>query len=84
MHKDDRLMGSRMQTPVIIGLNSSEEKVTQIINDISKIAKNLLFRKVTYKYYRQIEKAKATLYLSIMHPLSRTNNIESVDYTELP
>ena len=84
MHKDDRLMGSRMQTPVIIGLNSSEETVTQIINDISKIAKNLLFRKVTYKYDPQIQKAKATLYLSIMHPLSRTNNIESVDYTELP
>lgn len=84
LHKDDRLMGERMQTPVIIGMNADEKTVRQTIYDISKTAKNLLFRKIIYKYDPETLTTKGTLYLSIMHPVSSVKNTESVDYSELP
>jgi len=83
IYKDDRVIGQRIQTPVIVGLNSNEETVINMINDISSIANNLLFRKIIYKYDPESKKAKGTLYLSIMHPISKPSNLETIKNTEL-
>ena len=79
IYKNDREIGDRVQTPIIIGLNSDEESVINMINDISSIANNLLFRKIIYKYDPESKQAKGTLYLSIIHPKSKPSNLETVD-----
>ena len=83
VYKDDRIIGDRIQTPVIIGLNSDEETVINLINDISSIANNLLFRKIVYKNDLESNMAKGTLYLSIIHPVSVPNNLETIDNIKL-
>ena len=83
VYKDDRIIGDRIQTPVIIGLNSDEESVINLINDISSIANNLLFRKIVYKNDLESNMAKGTLYLSIIHPISVPNNLETIDNIKL-
>ena len=83
VRKDDRIIGNRIQTPIIIGLNSNEETVRKMINDISNIANNLLFRKIVYKCDPETQQSKGTLYLSIMHPISKLKTIETVENTEL-
>jgi hypothetical protein len=83
VYKDDRIIGDRIQTPVIIGLNSDEETVINLINDISSIANNLLFRKIVYKNDLESNMAKGTLYLSIIHPVSVPNNLEIIDNIKL-
>ena len=83
VHKDDRKIGNRIQTPIIIGLNSNEETVRKIINDITNIANNLLFRKIVYKYDPETQQSKGTLYLSIIHPKLKPKTIETVENTEL-
>ncbi len=79
VHKDDRIIGDRIHTPVIIGLNSDEQTVINLIDDISSIANNLLFRKIVYKYDPDSNLAKGTLYLSIMHPITAPSNLENVN-----
>ena len=54
-----------------------------MINEISSIANNLLFRKIIYKYDPESKKAKGTLYLSIIHPISKPSNLETFKNTEL-
>ena len=83
VRKDDRIIGNRIQTPIIIGLNSNEETVRKMINDISNIANNLLFRKIVYKCDPETKQSKGTLYLSIIHPISKLKTIETVENTEL-
>ena len=83
IYKDERKIGERTQTPVVIGMNSDENTIRNTINDISNIANNLLFRKILYKYDPEKEQAKVTLYLSIMHPITKLNVIETVENTEI-
>ncbi|MEE3195844.1 MAG: hypothetical protein VX260_02685 [Candidatus Neomarinimicrobiota bacterium] len=83
VRKDDRIIGNRIQTPIIIGLNSNEETVRKMINDISNIANNLLFRKIVYKFDPETEQTKGTLYLSIIHPILKPKIIGTIDNTEL-
>ena len=84
VHKSDRLIGNRIQTPLILGLNSNEKIVREMIYNISKIANNLLFRKIIYKYDPQTKETKGTLYLSLMHPVSKVKNFRSVENKVLP
>ena len=56
-----------------------DRSVINMINDISTIANNLLFRKIIYKYDPESKQAKGTLYLSIIHPKSKPSNLETVD-----
>ena len=44
IYKDERKIGERIQTPVVIGMNSDENTIRTTIIDISNIAYNLLFR----------------------------------------